>query len=388
MRMPLLATLVLVPLVAAAQTAPAKPGEAIVVAGVAASSRFDPSVEPTRALAGGHWCSAAGRSNGETLTLTFDRPTPITEVHFVGELARSPRIVDLVRDGASAGRFSVKPGSQAMDLTLDGKPVEQLTLRIVETEPGRRAKPTETQVCVSSLRVRAATPRPFVLGADRKMATLLEAQARGIDAALARCDEAALREAVVFPLRREVRLTDGNPQNEITQLETYPDVATLTRACRRTANLFGVNPWLELALQDEQVLPPGPSVRLAGHWTLRFSDGRWRLVAMQADWVPDDADAAKAANAEGMKLYRQKRLDAAADKFAAAIVFDPTHWVARYNLACVASLRGDVDGAVEQLTWLDRGWGAAEDKLAKAKSDPDLARVRSDPRVQAILAKH
>jgi adenylate cyclase len=68
-----------------------------------------------------------------------------------------------------------------------------------------------------------------------------------------------------------------------------------------------------------------------------------------------------------------------------ALLIDPHNMVMRYNLACaLAAHLGDVDGAVEILgkffAAADRFW------MGHAKVDPDLDRLRDDPRFNAMIA--
>jgi hypothetical protein len=60
--------------------------------------------------------------------------------------------------------------------------------------------------------------------------------------------------------------------------------------------------------------------------------------------------------------------------------------IPHYNLACVAALQHDVPGAVAELDWLTHSADpAARASLQKALTDEDLASVRDDPRVRALL---
>jgi len=85
--------------------------------------------------------------------------------------------------------------------------------------------------------------------------------------------------------------------------------------------------------------------------------------------------AAKAANARGVGLLKQRHYKGAAAQFRKAIAEDRAHVLAHYNLACAASLAKDMDTAIAELMWV--GNRAAWDEQArsaaiKAATDPDL----------------
>src|SRR5262245_5798302 len=82
---------------------------------------------------------------------------------------------------------------------------------------------------------------------------------------------------------------------------------------------------------------------------------------------------AKAANARGVGLLKQRHYTGAAAQFRKAISEDRSHVLAHYNLACAASLANDMDTALAELMWV--GNRAAWDEQArsaaiKAASDP------------------
>jgi tetratricopeptide (TPR) repeat protein len=92
-----------------------------------------------------------------------------------------------------------------------------------------------------------------------------------------------------------------------------------------------------------------------------------------------DTKAANAANARGLALHKKKKYAEAAAEYKKAITEDPSHILARYNLACVGSLTKDQDTAKEQLNWIaDRStWDeAAEKVMMKAAKDADLVWLR------------
>lgn len=91
---------------------------------------------------------------------------------------------------------------------------------------------------------------------------------------------------------------------------------------------------------------------------------------------------AVALNDGGYAHYQKKAYDAANQHFRAALSVYPPFVLARYNLACTLALAGKHAPAVAQLGELARaaeaGEARAANALEKAKTDPDLAKVRSD----------
>lgn len=88
-----------------------------------------------------------------------------------------------------------------------------------------------------------------------------------------------------------------------------------------------------------------------------------------------------------MKLYRAKDYAGAAAAFRSAIAADDKHVLAHYNLACVLALTGDKAGAIAMLEWLKASPDPQAVRcLIKAAVDGDLAALRGDPKVQAVLA--
>lgn len=123
--------------------------------------------------------------------------------------------------------------------------------------------------------------------------------------------------------------------------------------------------------------PPGPTPPAAGP------------ASPVATAQPRSADpaAARAANRQGMKLYRKKDFTAARDSFRAAIAADPSHVLSHYNLACVLALTGDKAGASAELQWLDKSPDPqALRALVKAGSDADLAALKGDAAAQRLIA--
>ena len=66
-----------------------------------------------------------------------------------------------------------------------------------------------------------------------------------------------------------------------------------------------------------------------------------------------------------------------------AVEIDPEDAGVRYNVACLCSVAGEVDRAVELVQGaVAAGFGNRE----WLERDPDLTAIRDDPRFQAILA--
>ena len=100
------------------------------------------------------------------------------------------------------------------------------------------------------------------------------------------------------------------------------------------------------------------------------------------------AVAASVLNTRAMRKFRSKDWAGAAADFRAAIARFSDHVKARYNLACLASITRDRDTALEQLRWLAAsGLPEAGQKIAKARTDPDLRFIRDDPEAKEILAR-
>lgn len=109
--------------------------------------------------------------------------------------------------------------------------------------------------------------------------------------------------------------------------------------------------------------------------------------AIVAPSPPTGPAAARSENKRGMKLYRTKDHAGAAAAFRSAIAADSSLVLAHYNLACVLALTGDKAGAIAMLEWLKASADPQATRcLVKAAVDRDLASLRSEPKVQAILA--
>lgn len=109
--------------------------------------------------------------------------------------------------------------------------------------------------------------------------------------------------------------------------------------------------------------------------------------AAAAPAPPAGPAAARSENKRGMKLYRTKDYAGAAAAFRSAIAADASLVLAHYNLACVLALSGDKAGAIANLEWLKESPDLQAARcLVKAAVDRDLAALRAEPKVQAILA--
>jgi tetratricopeptide (TPR) repeat protein len=82
----------------------------------------------------------------------------------------------------------------------------------------------------------------------------------------------------------------------------------------------------------------------------------------------------------GMELYNAKQFDEAAKVFEEGLAAVPAHHGLRYNLACVQSLNGESDAAIENL----RAAIEADASFAElARNDSDFDAIRDDPRFPA-----
>lgn len=113
------------------------------------------------------------------------------------------------------------------------------------------------------------------------------------------------------------------------------------------------------------------------------------MVGVCAGPVMADAQKAVTANAKGYALHKKKKYAEAAVEYRKAIAEDPSHLLAHYNLACVASLTQDHDTAVEALRWIaDRStWDkAAAGVMTKAGKDKELTWIRGQQGLGSELA--
>ena len=94
------------------------------------------------------------------------------------------------------------------------------------------------------------------------------------------------------------------------------------------------------------------------------------------------------ANARGWQLlgyclHAQKRLDEALPIHLKAAEFKEVAPVATYNVACVYSLKGDKDKAIE---WLQKAIALGFNDAAQLAGDTDFDGMRDDPRLQKLAA--
>jgi Flp pilus assembly protein TadD len=83
----------------------------------------------------------------------------------------------------------------------------------------------------------------------------------------------------------------------------------------------------------------------------------------------------------GLDLLRLRKLDESIDAFQQAIRRGAKTSTAMYNLACAYSLRGDTATGIE---WLEKSVQQGFDSTEKLDNDPDIARLRTDPRFSQI----
>lgn len=109
-------------------------------------------------------------------------------------------------------------------------------------------------------------------------------------------------------------------------------------------------------------------------------------AAERATVYPDgDRAAAKKHNRAGLKAREGGDGAGALAAYRAAVAASPAYAPGRYNLSCELALAGQGDAAIEQLEHLLRlGTPEARSFVARARFDPDFARVAGDPRFRAI----
>ena len=108
--------------------------------------------------------------------------------------------------------------------------------------------------------------------------------------------------------------------------------------------------------------------------------------------VPGDkAASAKATtlNARALKDHQAGSHDAAAKGFEEAVRVDPSHVLARYNLACALAKKGDAERVLGVLADLARAAECDDCKrqLAFARQDPDLASLLGDVRFAEMTSR-
>lgn len=104
-------------------------------------------------------------------------------------------------------------------------------------------------------------------------------------------------------------------------------------------------------------------------------------AARAIELAPDRLDAVTAyANV----LQEQKRFDEAREYHERAIQADPLHPTPYYNIACLYSLQGDKEDALE---YLRKAFDLSPSYARFARTDPDLAAVRKDPRFSRLVSE-
>ena len=112
----------------------------------------------------------------------------------------------------------------------------------------------------------------------------------------------------------------------------------------------------------------------------------WRVLHVRNASAGGQTAGASVLNTRGMRKFRARDWVGAAADFRAAIDISPDHVKAHYNLACLAAITGDRDTALAQLRWLAASdLAEAGQRIAKARTDPDMTFIRDDPEVHAIL---
>jgi quercetin dioxygenase-like cupin family protein len=88
--------------------------------------------------------------------------------------------------------------------------------------------------------------------------------------------------------------------------------------------------------------------------------------------------------AEVGPLYQAGRYEEAADRATALVDANPEYSMLRYNLACVESLAGRKDEAIEHLRQAAEKSDSARDYAAK---DSDFDAIRDDPRFKELVGR-
>jgi tetratricopeptide (TPR) repeat protein len=104
-------------------------------------------------------------------------------------------------------------------------------------------------------------------------------------------------------------------------------------------------------------------------------------ISAFTDAITLDPERGDFYNGMGLAYYRAKNYPQALKLFAAAMRLDPKDAVAKYNEACVLSILGRRDEALESLA---DAISLDPQLLQTARKDTDLANIRSVPRFREI----
>lgn len=108
------------------------------------------------------------------------------------------------------------------------------------------------------------------------------------------------------------------------------------------------------------------------------------LVAGCAPDAPDPVDHGTALRRLAAQLQAGQD-EAAETDLVAYLASAPHDEGMHYNLACLQSRRGDLDGALRSI---ERALADGYQRLTQLQTDPDLAPLHDDPRLAALLATH
>ena len=97
---------------------------------------------------------------------------------------------------------------------------------------------------------------------------------------------------------------------------------------------------------------------------------------------------ARELNVEGLDALKKDDPKGAAALFARAVGEDPSHYLARYNLACAHSLAGHKARAIATLATFKAATDcpACQVRLARAALDEDFKSIQADPAFKAVIA--
>ena len=258
--------------------------------------------------------------------------------------------------------------------------IERLTLRAVDLDPGYALAWALLAVAQSNLHRshgragdggQAALDRALALNPDLAEARALKARRLSSDG---RHEEAAAEIAVALrldPESFEVNLRAGTISYSQDRLEDaarhFENAVVLIETDLKA---------LQFLMSCYAALGDGESARRAARIALARAEKA----------VAQDRSSGFAMGVGVAALATLGETERAKDWMSRALLIDPDNLQMRYNFACaLVTLLGDPDAALDMLgPVLERDTG---NNLDAAKTDPDFAVIRDDPRFQAMVAE-